>query len=238
MTTDNPDQTQPPAGSEPPARGGRRRRGRVIAAGVAAAGVAVLGVPAAALGLTGSLGAAPVSPPAANVAQHAIKFAAGNAAGPAGAGAPAATPAPPAPAAPTTTPTWRWPADSRSPRWTRPATRILADSISADSPEGVAVTPDGGTVYVAQTGQYSVIAVNASTGAETPVQVGPYPQDVAVSPDGKQVYATVTGGDTGPGGSDTVAVISTATNTRDREHYRGQRPAAGGLQPGRHAGLT
>ena len=81
----------------------------------------------------------------------------------------------------------------------RPATRILADSISADSPEGVAVTPDGGTVYVAQTGQYSVIAVNASTGAETPVQVGPYPQDVAVSPDGKQVYATVTGGDTGPG---------------------------------------
>ena len=89
---------------------------------------------------------------------------------------------------------------------------ILADSISADSPEGVTVTPDGGTVYVAETGQYSVIAVNASTGAETPIEVGPYPQDVAVSPDGKQVYATVTGGDTGPGGSDTVAVISTETN--------------------------
>jgi YVTN family beta-propeller protein len=47
----------------------------------------------------------------------------------------------------------------------------------------------------------------------TSIGVGPYPQDVAVSPDGSLVYATVTGGDTGPGGSDVVAVIGTATNS-------------------------
>jgi YVTN family beta-propeller protein len=89
---------------------------------------------------------------------------------------------------------------------------ILSESISADTAEGVAVTPDDSQVFVAETGQYDVVAVNTSTDKETPVEVGPYPQDVAVSPDGSQVYATVTGGDTGPGGSDVVAVLSTATD--------------------------
>jgi len=90
---------------------------------------------------------------------------------------------------------------------------IISDSISADTPEGVAVTPDGSQIFVAETGQYQVIAVNPTTLAETPIFVGAYPQDVAVSPDGSVVYATVTGGDTGAGGSDVVAVISTSTDT-------------------------
>lgn len=92
------------------------------------------------------------------------------------------------------------------------ATDTITTELSADSPEGVAVTPDGSEVYIAETGQYQVIAANPATKAETPITVGPYPQDVAVSPDGSEVYATVEGGDTGPGGSDVVAVISTATN--------------------------
>ena len=58
-----------------------------------------------------------------------------------------------------------------------------------------------------------MLATNPTTGAQTSIEVGAYPQDVAVSPDGSLVYATVTGGDTGPGGSDQVAVIDTATNT-------------------------
>jgi YVTN family beta-propeller protein len=90
---------------------------------------------------------------------------------------------------------------------------VLSPVLDADTPEGVAVTPDGSQVFIAETGQYDVIAANPTTGAETPIYVGPYPQDVAVSPDGSEVYATVTGGNTGPGGSDIVAVISTATDT-------------------------
>lgn len=88
----------------------------------------------------------------------------------------------------------------------------IAGTISADSVEGVAVTPDGATAYLAETGQYYVIAYNVTTKAQAKIEVGAYPQDVAVSPSGKFVYATVTGGDTGAGGSDVVAVIDTATN--------------------------
>jgi YVTN family beta-propeller protein len=89
---------------------------------------------------------------------------------------------------------------------------ILSLTAGFDTTEGVAVTPDGTQVFGAETGQYDVIALNTATGTTTPIEVGPYPQDVAVSPDGSTVYATVTGGDTGPGGSATVAVISTATD--------------------------
>jgi YVTN family beta-propeller protein len=89
---------------------------------------------------------------------------------------------------------------------------FIAENISADTTEGVAVTPDGSQVFAAETGQYDVVAVATATGTETPIEVGAYPQDVAISPNGQQVYATVTGGDTGPGGSAVVAVINVATD--------------------------
>src|SRR6202012_594641 len=88
----------------------------------------------------------------------------------------------------------------------------IVGTISADSVEGVAVTPDGSTAYLPETGQYYVIADDLATKAQTKIEVGAYPQDVAVSPTGKVVYATVTAGDTGPGGSDVVAAIDPATN--------------------------
>lgn len=88
----------------------------------------------------------------------------------------------------------------------------IVGTISADSVEGVAVTPDGSTAYLAETGQYYVIADDLATKAQTKIEVGAYPQDVAVSPTGKVVYATVTAGDTGPGGSDVIAAIDPATN--------------------------
>ncbi len=94
------------------------------------------------------------------------------------------------------------------------STDTITGAYSADTAEGVAVTPGNSQAYIAETGQYDVIPVNVVTGMEgTPIEVGAYPQDVAVSPDGSTVYATLTGGDTGPGGSDQVAVISTATDT-------------------------
>jgi YVTN family beta-propeller protein len=94
------------------------------------------------------------------------------------------------------------------------STATIVNAFSADTAEGVAVTPDNSQVFIAETGQYDVIPVNVASGKEgTPIEVGAYPQDVAVSPDGSTVYATLTGGDSGPGGSDQVAVISTATDT-------------------------
>ena len=110
-----------------------------------------------------------------------------------------------------TTPMWRPRAAARS-SGRRPTGTILG-SYSADTPEGVAVTPDDSQVFIAETGQYDVIAdVHSRPRHETPIEVGAYPQDVAASPDGARVYATLTGGDTGPGGSDQVAVINAATD--------------------------
>jgi len=113
---------------------------------------------------------------------------------------------------------------------------ILADDIGTDTGEGVAVTPDGKTIYVADTGQYQVLAVDAATKKQTRIFVGAYPSDVAVSPDGSQVYATVRGGDTGPGGSQTVAVISTADNRVTAQINVGAAPRQVLFAPdGRHA---
>jgi YVTN family beta-propeller protein len=89
----------------------------------------------------------------------------------------------------------------------------IIGTLSDDTGEGVAVSPDGSTVYIADTGQYSVLAANSTTGAETSIELGAYPQDVTLSPNGSLLYATVTGGDTGPGGSNVIAVIDTATET-------------------------
>jgi len=93
------------------------------------------------------------------------------------------------------------------------ATGQIFAEFSIDSPQGITATPDGSQLYVAQTGKYSVVVINLRTGAEQEITVGPFPQDVAATPDGTAVWATVTGGNTGPGGSDKVAVVSTATNT-------------------------
>jgi YVTN family beta-propeller protein len=89
---------------------------------------------------------------------------------------------------------------------------ILSLIPGIDTTEGVAVTPDGSQVFGAETGQYDVVAYNTATAKSTTIEVGAYPQDVAVSPDGNIVYATVTAGGIGPGGSNVVAVISTATD--------------------------
>jgi YVTN family beta-propeller protein len=92
------------------------------------------------------------------------------------------------------------------------AKAAIVGEISADTADGVALTPNGATAYIAETGQYYVLADDIATKAQTKIEVGAYPEDVAVAPSGKVVYATVTGGDTGPGGSDAVAVIDPATN--------------------------
>ncbi|MEV5753394.1 hypothetical protein AB0L00_36710 [Actinoallomurus sp. NPDC052308] len=104
------------------------------------------------------------------------------------------------------------------------AHRIVANDILTDSAQGVAATPDGVKVYVADTGQFDVLVVDPATGAGRRVRVGPFPRSVAISPDGTKVYAAVTGGDTGKGGSDTVAVINSRSDTVTRSVRVGTAP--------------
>jgi YVTN family beta-propeller protein len=92
------------------------------------------------------------------------------------------------------------------------ATARITATIADTAGQSVAVAPSDSTVYIADTGKFDVLAYDVSTKRSKRIEVGPFPQDVSISPDGSVLYATVTGGDTGPGGSDKVAVISTVTN--------------------------
>jgi YVTN family beta-propeller protein len=75
------------------------------------------------------------------------------------------------------------------------------------SPNGIAVTPDGAFVYVANEGGTTVSVIDTAVNAvvET-VTVGLSPKEVAVSPDGLLVYVTRPGWNR-------IALIDTATNT-------------------------
>ena len=185
----------------------QRYRRATVVAGAAAAGLLVIGAPVTAFALTGTFSSAPASGHASassdgDGAPHwtiskpaAVKVAAGS---------PAAG-----------LPVYGYVAAAGGDEVIKVdvASDTIVGEYGADTGEGIAVTPSGSTLYIAQTGQYSVIATNLTTGAQSEIEVGAYPQDVAVSPSGSLVYATVTGGDSGPGGSDQVAVIDTATNT-------------------------
>jgi YVTN family beta-propeller protein len=115
------------------------------------------------------------------------------------------------------------------------ATARITGTISDDTGDGVAVTPSDSTVYIADTGQYFVLAYNVATRAKRRIQVGPYPQDVAISPDGDAVYATVNGA----GGPGWVAVISTATKRVTGDIPVGTAPRAVVFAPdGDHAYVT
>ncbi len=76
-----------------------------------------------------------------------------------------------------------------------------------NNPFGVAVSPDGSRVYVANSGSGTVSVIDTAENAVTAViSVGNAPYGVAVSPDGSRVYVANFG-------SNTVSVIDTASNT-------------------------
>lgn len=99
------------------------------------------------------------------------------------------------------------------------ATGLSADSITivdngvissvavGDGPEGVCVSPDGNTLYVANSSDDTVSVISVQTRAIiATVSVGSSPNGIAITPNGTEVY--VANFD-----SDNVSVISTVSNT-------------------------
>ena len=75
-------------------------------------------------------------------------------------------------------------------------------------PFGVAVTPDGSTVYVTNANDDTVSVIDTATNTVTKTIPGlGVPIGVAVTPDGSAVYVA------NSSGSNTVSVIDTATKT-------------------------
>jgi YVTN family beta-propeller protein len=77
-----------------------------------------------------------------------------------------------------------------------------------NTPQGVAVTPDGSEVYVTNFDDGTVSVINTATSMVpgAPIPVGTNPYGVAVTPDGSKAYIA-------NNGDGTVSVINTATNT-------------------------
>ncbi|MDY9927291.1 PKD domain-containing protein, partial [Methanosarcina sp.] len=74
------------------------------------------------------------------------------------------------------------------------------------APRGVAVSPDGSKVYVANSGNSAISVINTATDTVTKtVDVGSAPYGVSVTPDGAKAYVANQN-------SNTVSVIDTATN--------------------------
>jgi len=82
-------------------------------------------------------------------------------------------------------------------------------------PQGLALSPDGSTLYVADSGSAVVWSVSTTTGAYTGYLYVGYAVDVAISPDGQTLYVSSDEG---------VSVISTGTWTVTRVSRLGGSP--------------
>jgi len=101
----------------------------------------------------------------------------------------------------------------------------------AGSPWGMAVSPDGSKVYVANIVSNNVSVIATSSNAVTatiPVDSSPY--SVAVTPDGSKVYVANQG-------TDNVSVIATTSNTVTSTIPVGSTPPWRGGDPGRQQSL-
>ncbi|MFI1168871.1 serine/threonine-protein kinase [Streptomyces sp. NPDC020801] len=80
----------------------------------------------------------------------------------------------------------------RSPSAGPPAPTSVLSIRVGDSPQGMAVSPDGRRAYVANFASRSVSVIDVATNRTVggPVPVGDTPEGVAVSPDGRRVYVT------------------------------------------------
>lgn len=83
---------------------------------------------------------------------------------------------------------------------------VMATVMVGSQPQGVAITPDGSSVYVANCGG-DVFVIDTSTNkVATKVLVGGCPTGVAITPDGTRAYVT-------QANANSVAVMETSSNT-------------------------
>lgn len=92
------------------------------------------------------------------------------------------------------------------------------------NPRAVAIIPDGTQVYIANNGEASVSAINASTLAVTTINVGTFPYAIATTPDGTKAYVV-------NNNSGSVSVIATATNSVTATIPVGNNPTAIAITP-------
>jgi YVTN family beta-propeller protein len=95
-------------------------------------------------------------------------------------------------------------------------------------PEGVAVSPDSKTVYVANQSSQILSVIDAASGAVTSVTMRNTPRFVAMSHDGRRVYVSMYEDDDALSG---VAVLDTATLKLERIIPTGPRPYSIGVAP-------
>jgi|GEM_PF-4473665 len=99
--------------------------------------------------------------------------------------------------------------------------QVLETYAVGASPLGMAITPDGQKVYVANSGEIfdlleqkpsnTVSIVNTATKEVKTVEIGNFPTFLVMTPDGKKVYVSHSGTDADPGQS--VAVIDVETDS-------------------------
>ena len=102
---------------------------------------------------------------------------------------------------------------------------VIATIDVGEGPNGLAVSPDGATAYVANGADSTVSVIDTATNTvTTTITVGSAPNSVAVSPDGATAYVT-------SANDDTVSVIDTATNTVTATIAVGFNPRAVAVSP-------
>ena len=88
-----------------------------------------------------------------------------------------------------------------------PTPMLLTNVDVGSAPEGVAVTPDGRSVYVTNSGANTVSVMDTTTNTITATTIGfNQPTGLAIHPNGTRAYVANTG-------NNTISVINTATNT-------------------------
>jgi YVTN family beta-propeller protein len=93
------------------------------------------------------------------------------------------------------------------------------------NPQAIAITPDGGTAFVANYGSSTVTPIRTvSRRAGAPIPVGKQPWAIAVTPDGKTAYVANYG-------SNTVTPISTSTRRAGAPIPVGKQPRAIAITP-------
>ena len=84
---------------------------------------------------------------------------------------------------------------------------VLATLPVTAGPDGIAITPDGGTAFVSGSSASSVSVIDTATDTVArPIEVGKGPQGLAITPDGRWLLVAVNG-------DDRVAIVDTASRS-------------------------